>query len=41
MTSSINMIAKKFKLEDILELSPDKLTNSEKEKSNDSFCSYT
>ena len=32
MTSSINMIAKKFKLEDILELSPDKLTNSEKEK---------
>ena len=35
MTSSINMIAKKFKLEDILELSPDKLTNS------DSFCSYT
>ena len=32
MISSINMIAKKFKLEDILELSPDKLTNSEKEK---------
>ena len=32
MISSINTIAKKFKLENILEESPEKLNNSEKEK---------
>lgn len=32
MTSSVEIISKKFKLENILEKSPDMLTNSEKEK---------